>query len=337
MKIALIHHQLSHGGGMETYFVDLIQECVRQGHAVEVFTAKASQDFTLPPGVVLHVFPSKMYPKFLRKYAFAWRVKQYCKTRSFDLTVSTTRSFGQDILITGGTHRGYLSANPRFRFSDPIESFLEARAYRSAQKIVAHSPQIKNELIRLYGLPSSKIEMLYPPVDTQKLSYHPHVPHQPYRLLFVSTSHRRKGGYLLLQALQKLPAEDFELWIAGRVFPPAKRLKQAVRFMGYVKDMAPVYQAADLLVLPSYFEPFGLVVAEALACGTPVLVSRASGVSPLVGEGEGLILEEQSLDALKNLLQQARATPFKVAPGFIERQGLKLNTHVSRLLRSVNI
>jgi glycosyltransferase involved in cell wall biosynthesis len=65
--------------------------------------------------------------------------------------------------------------------------------------------------------------------------------------------------------------------------------------------------AADLLVLPTQYEPFGLVVVEALACGVPVLVSRLAGASVAVDNGRtGLILEDPyDVHELAALLEEA--------------------------------
>lgn len=334
MKIALIHHQLSRGGGMETYFVDLITELVRRQYDIEILTAKVSSDFNLPAQIKTHVFPSNIFPRFLRKYYFSWQVKRYCQAHHFDLTLSTTRSFSHDMIIVGGTHKGYLQANRRFRLSDRLECFLENKAYHSARLILAHSMQIRQDLINLYQISPAKIIMLYPPVDMSRFYYKAHAPHSPFRILFVSTSHRRKGGFLLLAALKQLPAEAFELWIAGKPFPAARKLKQSVKFLGYVDDMAPVYHAADLMVLPSYFEPFGLVVAQALECGTPVLVSKRSGISSLLATDESIILENQTVEALKTALLAAKTKSFKIDPGFVNRKSLGLIQHVDQLLHA---
>lgn len=334
MRIALIHHQLAPGGGMETYFVDLIKECSQQGHVVEIYTRRKSPDCKLPVAVKIHILPNKIWPKFLRKFYFAWQVKRLLKNKRYDLTISTTRSFGQDIIITGGTHKGYLKSRKRLRLSDPIEAFLEHKAYHSAKKVIAHSPQIECELIELYQLPPEKVQMLYPPVDGAQFQFKPHASHTPFRILFASTSHRRKGGYLLLDALKLLPKESFELWIAGRPFKEAFRLKQKVRFLGYVKDMNALYHDVDLVALPSYFEPFGLVAAQALECGTPVLVSARAGIAPLISSTEGFILAKQQPKALKALLLKAKDQKLKVTPGFLERNELMLQYHVKTLLQS---
>jgi glycosyltransferase involved in cell wall biosynthesis len=331
MKLALIHHQLKSGGGMESYLLELIRAAVHAGHQIDLFVMQRDPQISLPESVQIYVLPNQMWPRFLRKYYFAWKLKSYL-TAEYDLVLSTTRSFSQDVLITGGTHRGYMRAYKRHRLRDYLEAFLEAKAYRSAKKIVAHSPALQAELISLYGINPNKIIMLYPPVDVQAFAYQAKTGvSQPLRLLFASTSHQRKGGGLLVEALKQLPAEDFVLTIVGKHFKRAAALPN-VKCLGYVNNIADYYHQADWLVLPSYFEPFGLVVVQALECGTPVIISKRVGAAALLAPEEALILEEQSVTALVMLLQEAKIKQAQVKPGFAARHHLTWEAHLPALL-----
>ena len=333
MRLAFIHHQLALGGGMETYLLELIAAATQAGHEIDLYVMKRDPQVILPEQVRVQVIPSRIYPRLLRKYDFARKLKQYLRNASYDLTISTTRSFSQDILITGGTHRGYMRACRRHQFSDYLETYLESKAYRSAKKIIAHSPALKQELIDLYGISPEKITMLYPPVDVSAFHYSAkkNQGNSPLRLLFASTSHKRKGGFLLLKALQQLPIEDFELTIVGKPFKKAKS-QSNVNYLGYVKNIAEYYHAADWLVLPSYFEPFGLVVVQALECGTPVIVSRQVGAAALIGSDEGLILENQDATELAQIIQKAKQMHCQIQAGFAARHNLTLDAHFQALL-----
>jgi glycosyltransferase involved in cell wall biosynthesis len=96
--------------------------------------------------------------------------------------------------------------------------------------------------------------------------------------------------------------ERLELWVAGGDDPaPYERLArelgvgERVRFLGHRSDVVGLMRAADVFVLPASYEPFGLVVLEALACGTPVITSRAAGVAELVTDGrEGYLVDDPS-------------------------------------------
>ncbi len=332
MKLAFIHHQLALSGGMETYFLELIKTATQAGHAIDVFVMKQDPKIILPDEVQVHVIPSRIYPRFLRKYHFALKLKKRLLSRHYDTVISTTRSFSQDILITGGTHRGYMRALGRHTLADYLESYLESKAYHRAKKIIAHSPALQSELIDLYGISPEKITMLYPPVDVRAFQYQKKNPtSQPLRLLFASTSHKRKGGFLLLDALKKLPPEDFELTVVGKPFKQARQMPQ-VKCLGYVKNITDYYHQADWLVLPSYFEPFGLVVVQALECGTPVILSKQVGAAALLGPDEGLILENQNACALAQCLQDAKKKQCSIQPGFAVRHGLTLEAHFEAVL-----
>lgn len=86
-------------------------------------------------------------------------------------------------------------------------------------------------------------------------------------------------------------------------------IKDKVRFLGFVNQsqLPSIYTAANLFVLPSQYEPFGVVVNEAMLCGCPVIVSDKVGArEDLVQEGEtGFVYPSGNIDALSRLLKNA--------------------------------
>jgi len=120
-------------------------------------------------------------------------------------------------------------------------------------------------------------------------------------VLFVGRIEPLKGVDILLAAAAQLKAEsDFQVFIVGgdgTANDEIKRLQwltadlgitPRVSFLGSVDhDRLPLfYNAADLCVVPSYYESFGLVALEAMACGTPVVASRVGGLTTTVRDGE---------------------------------------------------
>jgi D-inositol-3-phosphate glycosyltransferase len=80
-------------------------------------------------------------------------------------------------------------------------------------------------------------------------------------------------------------------------------VQNAVTFAGSVKqeDLPPYYSAADVLVVPSYHESFGLVALESLACGTPVVATKVGAMGLIVREGEtGCVLTNATPRLLAN-------------------------------------
>lgn len=339
MKIAIIHHQLKLKGGMETYLLNLIHELNRQKDLVSIHIYKKVTLKNLPCAIKRHnlfYLPSK-----LRKFFFGWNIHKSKEMQQYDLRISLMRAVNQDIIICGGTHLAYLEhTHKKPTLLDNIEIKLETKAYQSAVMIVVHSSSLKNELVKYYNVPESKVVCLYPPIDTVR--FHQRNKSDAYKLrelfkidrnktvlLFPSTGHERKGFSLLVEALKSLPVDDFELVVAGDPIP--NNQLPNCRYVGFVEDMTQLYSLSDATVLPSYYEPFGLVAMESLYCGTPVILSKYVGAIDLVKPQYGIVLNELTAECIANAFKAIRANKIKVPENFAESVGLCLNDHVSKL------
>lgn len=107
------------------------------------------------------------------------------------------------------------------------------------------------------------------------------------------------GARRLLVAGQGPLRASLETWRGGL------RRPEAVELLGHVEDPAPFYRALDVLAMPSLSEGFGLVAAEAGACGVPVVASRASSLPEIVEDGvTGLLVPPLDPPALAAALRQ---------------------------------
>ncbi|MBN1135196.1 MAG: glycosyltransferase family 4 protein, partial [Anaerolineae bacterium] len=133
-------------------------------------------------------------------------------------------------------------------------------------------------------------------------------------ILFVGTLEPRKNIARLIQAYAQLPGARPPLffvggkgWFYDEVFALVERLNLGaeVRFVGYVPiDELPWwYNAAQMLVYPSLYEGFGLPPLEAMACGTPVVVSTASSLPEVVGQA-GLLVDPTDTQGLATAMDQ---------------------------------
>lgn len=140
-----------------------------------------------------------------------------------------------------------------------------------------------------------------PPLDRFNLS----TPRDVKVILALSRLHPKKGLDTLLEALQQMP--NCYAWLAGEgplrreLENLAKKLGiiDRVRFLGWRTDRAALLRAADLCVLPSRYEPFGTVILEAWAAGTPLVACRSAGPAAHVDDGvNGLLVPIDDVGAL---------------------------------------
>ncbi len=108
---------------------------------------------------------------------------------------------------------------------------------------------------------------------------------------------------LLLVAGPDMPGHAWNLGESARAFVARHGLDPTVRFLGPLRDVAPLYRAADLAVVPSHFEALGLSALEALACGTPVVASAVGGLLDFMVDGlNGALCPPQDPAALAERL-----------------------------------
>ena len=131
-------------------------------------------------------------------------------------------------------------------------------------------------------------------------------------ILALSRLHQKKGLDTLLQAVKNLP--EAYVWLAGegplrgKLEKLTKKLglKNRVRFLGWRTDRGALLRAANVCVLPSRYEPFGTVILEAWAAGTPLVAARSAGPAAHVSDGEnGLLIPIDDVDALQKALGRA--------------------------------
>ncbi len=345
MQIAIIHHQLKLKGGMETYLLNLIQGFNQAEDQVTVFFYKKKKINSYPFCKIKRKNLSWL-PRPLRRFWFASNLHHLKDLHNCHLKISLMRVFYQDITVCGGTHLGYLNyTGKKSSLIDKLEIAYEKKSYLTSTFIVTHSKQLKDELIQLYGIPEKKILTCYPPINTDLFNQCYRPEKQRYRtsyqidasktaILFPSTGHKRKGFSALIEAMKLLPSDQYELIVAGS--QPQQTNLPNVKYVGFIQDMATLYTACDLTILPSYYEPFGLVVIESLECGTPVIISNQVGAKDLITENEGMILENLSPEVIASTIKTASNFRFNIEPNFAKRKGLTIEAHIARLKQLSN-
>jgi glycosyltransferase involved in cell wall biosynthesis len=178
------------------------------------------------------------------------------------------------------------------RTSAPGLRRLERATLRDARVRWTISAASRDALAAAAGLPPSEIRVVPIPTDSQRFTPLPDDEWDSAldapRLIFVGRADDpRKNVGLLLDAFARIRPSLPKATLTLVGSPPAAQLPAGVDSRGPVASVADELRRASLLVLPSLQEGFGIVVAEALASGVPVLVTPCGGPEQLVRESEG--------------------------------------------------
>ncbi len=193
--------------------------------------------------------------------------------------------------------------HPRDRISYFRKYFYE-RIHKS-DLIVTDSQFIKEEAQSILKIDPAKLRVVYMGYDRQIFRKYPEQEVAAFRaahnlpeqfVLFVGSIEPRKNIERLLLAYRQLPEalkRQYRLVLAGfagwrnkKIMELIQEMQAYVSFLGYlnVKELATAYNAATFFAYPSLYEGFGLPPLEAMACGTPVLVSRAASLPEVCGQ-----------------------------------------------------
>ncbi|MCC6419111.1 MAG: glycosyltransferase family 4 protein [Gemmataceae bacterium] len=197
---------------------------------------------------------------------------------------------------------------------------LERRQYLRHPRplVVVNSHMVRGHFQQYYNVPTADLFVVRSAIDAKRFPEHD----RPRRRLewrqrwglgaeetvglFAAMNYRLKGLDPLLHAVRCLcvnglsPNPAFRLLVvgnpdSGKYQQLARRLgvERHVRFAGHCPEMRNAYFAADFLVHPTFYDPCSLVVLEALACGLPVITTRANGASELLSPlQEGYVLDD---------------------------------------------
>lgn len=210
--------------------------------------------------------------------------------------------------------------------SPPARLDLERQVAADADCIVATSPQERDDLINLYGALPQKIKIVpcgvdlqcFRPTDPAQLRHQLGLSADTFLITFVGRIEPQKGIEVLLEAAARLralaPGLRFHVLIVGGTpRPPLEHgwgptddrytlelealarsldLSDQVTWTGAWphEALSTTYSAADVVVIPSHYESFGMTVLEALACGACVVASRTGGLRTTLDEGRAGVL-----------------------------------------------
>ena len=324
MRIAMVGRYYNRQGGVSAVIAEL-SDRAGVDHEVDVYTSEAL-DTDGSPARFIHV-PMRTRPAWVQVPTFARQLRSRLHSSRYDVVhahdgqaltadIVTCHSCAAAWFDVARREAGFPKALLSRVYPPHVSSIWWERLAltRSDTPIIAVSGRTADELTRYLGIDPARIHVIYNGIDTERFSPAPSraaararlqrviAPLRPDAIvsLFAGYSFRRKGLAQIIRALAAVGDERIELWVAGGDDPaPYDRLAgelgvgDRVRFLGHRSDVVGLMQSADVFILPASYEPFGLVLMEAFACGTPVITSRAAGVAELMTEQrEGYTIDD---------------------------------------------
>jgi UDP-glucose:(heptosyl)LPS alpha-1,3-glucosyltransferase len=320
LTIGFVRRGYSASGGAEAYLKRLGRGVVDLGHEAQLFTTNDWPQEEWPFGAITRLPAGS-------PIAFADEVEKFRVQVGCDVLMSLERIWRCDVYRAGdGVHRAWLQRRRKFEL--PLERFvrgfnrkhrdlllLEKSLFgeRNASRVIANSQMVKNEIVDLYNYPADKIDIVRNGVPLEKFRFDPTLREKArtdlklkpdeIALLFAGSGWERKGLRFAVEAMALCQNRKMRLLVAGRGNPRFHKSKR-VKFLGEVSDLVPIYAAADIFILPTIYDPFSNACLEALACGLPIITTRANGFSEIIDDGiHGSLVDLASgIEALRDAI-----------------------------------
>lgn len=341
LTIGFVRRCFSSGGGAEAYLGRLATGVATHGLATTLYTSAEWPAADWKFGAIERIGGGSAT-------AFADVLAQ--KTRPpGEVLFSLERVWGCDVYRAGdGVHRAWLERRNEFAGAFQKLSRLLNRkhsatlaleeslfAKQGARRTITNSRMVKEEIVKHYGYPAERIEVVYNgmPLETFERAAEDRaatranlgLAESDIAVLFAGSGWERKGLGFAIEAVERQD-KAVRFLVAGRGESRRFNAPRA-QFLGVVHEMASLYHAADIFLLPTLYDPFSNACLEALAAGKPVITTRANGFSEIIDNGRhGTILDNPGdVNAISDALEywsdperrvQARIDNFALAAQF---------------------
>ncbi|MBI4694193.1 MAG: glycosyltransferase [Gammaproteobacteria bacterium] len=305
MRIAQI--MLAKGfGGAERSFVDLCMRLAARGHEVLAILEPRGVAARL---LTAHAHLTRGEVRVLGSWdplarraigralaAFAPDVVQCHLARAAHLGGAAARGLGLPVLAK--TH-----------------NYVDLKYYTALDRLVP-TTRDQFDYLRTHGIAEVRLALI-PNFSAIEAVASPPVPaNDPPILAAAGRFVAKKGFDVLLRAIARLD-EPLRLRLAGsgpeeaalRALAESLGIASRVEFMGWVDDVRSVLDGADLFVLPSHDEPFGIVVLEAMALGVPLVSTMTAGPREILDAATALLVPIGDVDALAAAIASTLAAP----------------------------
>ena len=326
MKILQLSSAQAFGGG-ERHLVDLSRELVSRGHEVHVALRPGAllaehlsglpqvSLTTLPLRNALDALSARKLARYVREHKI--QVVHAHLARDYPLAAYASRRNRRSRLIV--TRHVLFPLNP-----------LHALTLARASRIIAVSSAVQRALAAQYLLPAERVVVIPNGIDMSRFEHPPDgadrsefrswwkIPEEGLLVGSVGELTPLKGHEEFVQAaalvVRRFPGTQFVIAgvDAAAGSPNLMKLQRlitqldlnnAVRILGWVEDLGSLYRALDVFVSASHTESFGLVIAEAMASGTPVVATATEGAWEIIAdEQNGVVVPIGNVEAIANAI-----------------------------------
>lgn len=327
MKIAMVGQFPPHMGGVGVHIHTLSKELVSQGHEVYVITYPHKEIEDIDG---IHVIGTKgLNIPGIRGMMFKMNAKKALEglLEKEDIDIIHGHYLfpaGAAAVEVGKEHgiKTYVTAHGSDMFElykkQPFMRSPIRKVLKNADVVLAVSNALRHEIIAtgVSGI-ATKTRLSWNSVDINKFSNEKNNSFREENrlndkpiVLFVGNLIKRKNVDSLLEA-KKIASSDYYLVVVGDG-PLFKKLKKKVEdenirdviFTGSRRDVENIIPSCDVLVLPSYSESFGLVLIEALACGKPVIGSDVGGITEIITDDVGMLVNPNKISSIARAIDK---------------------------------
>lgn len=329
-------------GGQDRANLALATHLARQGHPVHLIAHDVDAALAADARVTHHAVARPLSADFIGEFLLdraATRTARRLAAQSPRVIANGGNCAWPDVNWVHYVHAAYDrplggSALRRLRFGIYHRHWLaaERRALTAARVIIANSQRTKRDLVERLGIEASRIHVVYCGIDAALF----HEPsdgerdttrdelqwprHRPVVLFVGALGDTRKGLDTVIDAWRQLSTTSTDPLLsivgagalAGRWQQEVRRygLERSVQFLGFRRDVPRLMRAADALVAPTRYEPYGLGIQEALACGVPAIVSATAGIAERYPESlaDLLLRDAEDHEELSDRLERCLTT-----------------------------
>jgi len=304
-------------GGLELYFVKMVNHYHKTNNVTSVCRSN-SEIYKIIESPIINIKKISLFNIFFS----ALRLAKYVNEEKINIIhVSWTKDLLLSVLVKiFSKNKLNILYYRQMKLTRPKKDIFHNFIYKRISLILVITNKLLNECQRFLPVKKNRIRKLTYGVSIPKIKHDAkdeifgnyNLDKNFFTIGIFSRIEDQKGQHLVLEALNKIANRDIQLLIVGHSMDTdymkyltkiikKYNLSDRVSFAPFVEEPMSIMSKVDLVILPTYEETFGLVLAEAMLMGTPVIGSNAGGVPEIISDGiNGLLFETKNYISLKN-------------------------------------